>query len=245
MLKKAVWVCCLMALLLAAGCSSNNKLVFSGNLEAREVTISAQVGGVVKDVPVSEGQTVKSGDVLIRLDSSTLKDQETQAQAALNVAQAQANGISSRDLQVRSEAIAQVTEAQAALQLAETQLAKSEVKAPVDGLVQTVVLYPGELAGQGAPLIKLIQPQYLTLTVYVPETQLSRVKVGQTVAFSVDAWPNRSFKGHVAKINTEAEFTPKNVQTPDQRAGVVFGVTINVSGGQSDLKPGMTADVTL
>ncbi|MEP7132906.1 MAG: efflux RND transporter periplasmic adaptor subunit [Acidobacteriota bacterium] len=141
--------------------------------------------------------------------------------------------------------------AAAALQREEAQLAylerqKSEsvVAAPSDGIVQSIDLRPGDLVAANQPVAKLIEPSQIWVRVYVPEPALGRVRVGQAAAVRVDTFPNRTFPGRVVEIRTSAEYTPRNVQTLEQRMDTVFGVKIGIDPAP-ELKPGMAASVVI
>ncbi|MEO8191061.1 MAG: HlyD family efflux transporter periplasmic adaptor subunit [Acidobacteriota bacterium] len=141
--------------------------------------------------------------------------------------------------------------AAAALQREEAQLAylerqKSEsvVAAPSDGIVQSIDLRPGDLVAANQPVAKLIEPSQIWVRVYVPEPALGRVRVGQAAAVRVDTFPKRTFPGRVVEIRTSAEYTPRNVQTLEQRMDTVFGVKIGIDPAP-ELKPGMAASVVI
>ncbi|MFN2246507.1 MAG: HlyD family secretion protein [Candidatus Promineifilaceae bacterium] len=143
---------------------------------------------------------------------------------------------------------AQVAQAQAAVQSAEAllsaldiQLEQSIVEAPVSGVVLQRLLQVGELASPGAPLFTLANLDEVTLTVYVPEAELGRVALGQEAEVLVDAY-DQSFPGEVVHIASQAEFTPKNVQTQEERVHMVFAVKIRLDNPEHLLKPGMPAD---
>ncbi|MBX6394898.1 MAG: HlyD family efflux transporter periplasmic adaptor subunit, partial [Alicyclobacillaceae bacterium] len=94
-------------------------------------------------------------------------------------------------------------------------------------------------------LYTLLKKGELKVVIYVPEGELGRVHIGQGAQIRVDAYPGRTFRGKVATIADRAEFTPKNVQTSDERTKMVFAVTVQITEGLDVLKPGMPADVTL
>ena len=152
-------------------------------------------------------------------------------------------------------AIAQaaVKEAEAALQALHVQRAKMTLSAPLTGLVTERSAFAGETIAPGASVMKIADLDRLTLTIYIPVTQLGRVKLGMPVRVRVDSFPDRSFAGLVSHISAEAEFTPKNVQTKEQRAHMVFAVKVALSnhalseaeGTGHPLKPGMPADATV
>ncbi len=169
-----------------------------------------------------------------------------QAEAAVSVAEAnlaaaKANP-TAEDIAI---AQAQVAEAEAALAAVQVQLDKLTLKAPRAGLVSHKMVNPGELAAPGAVLLELSDIDSVDLTVYIPETQLGQVKVGQTARVYVDAYPRETFEGWVSFIAPQAEFTPRNVQTQEERVNLVFAVKINLANPDHRLKLGMPADAEL
>jgi len=126
----------------------------------------------------------------------------------------------------------------------ERQRAESLVKAPADGVIESIDLRPGDLVAANAPVARMLEPSQLWVRVFVPEPQLGRVRIGQKAALKVDTYPAREFPGKVVEIRTQAEYTPRNVQTLDQRMDQVFGVKISVDP-VPELKPGMAATVRL
>jgi HlyD family secretion protein len=140
---------------------------------------------------------------------------------------------------------AKVQQAEAALSRLQVQLDKMTLTAPRDGIVTERPANPGELAALGATLMNLGDLDRLTLTVFIPETQIGRVRVGQTAHVTVDAYPGQVFKGMVTFITMEAEFTPKNVQTKEERVNLVFAAKISLDNPDHRLKPGMPADADI
>jgi len=136
-------------------------------------------------------------------------------------------------------------QAKAKLELAKWQLGKTEITAPADGILLRKNVSQGEVAKPGATLFTMMKKNRLTLTVYVPEADLGKVRVGQQVKVQVDAYPGETFAGLIRSISDQAEFTPKNVQTRDERTKLVFAVTIEIQEGFDKLKPGMPADILL
>jgi HlyD family secretion protein len=140
---------------------------------------------------------------------------------------------------------AQVGVARAALQALEVQMENLRLAAPISGLVLERPVQAGELALPGGPLFALADLDKLSLTVYVPEDRIGRVRLGGEVAVSVDAFPGRTFDGRVTYISSEAEFTPRNVQTREDRVNMVFAVKVELPNPGHLLKPGMPADALL
>ncbi len=140
---------------------------------------------------------------------------------------------------------AQVGVARAALDLLEVQTEKLTLPAPISGLVLEMPAHVGELAVPGAPLATLADLENMTLTVYVPEDEIGMVQIGQPVSVTVDAYPDRTFPGTVGFIASQAEFTPKNVQTREERVNMVFAVKVKLPNDDHALKPGMPADAVI
>jgi multidrug resistance efflux pump len=135
-------------------------------------------------------------------------------------------------------------QAQANLDLLEAQLAKLEVRSPMDGVVLTRNIEPGEYVAPGAAALTLGQLSALTITVYVPEDRYGAIHLGQAASVSVDSFPEDTFGAQVSYISDQAEFTPRNVQTVEGRSSTVYAIKLTVSDPQGRLKPGMPADVT-
>lgn len=140
---------------------------------------------------------------------------------------------------------ARLDQAEWAARVIRKQIEDCAVKAPAAGIVSRRLAEPGELAAAGSGLVQLTDLGSLTLTIYVPETDLASVSVGQAAAIRVDSAPGKSFSGSISRIASRAEFTPKNVQTKDERVKQVFAVTIDLGAGEGILKPGMPADASL
>lgn len=140
---------------------------------------------------------------------------------------------------------ARLAEARAALASARARLAETRIVAPLTGLVLRKNTEVGETVGPGVSLLTLIDPNDLWLRAYVPEPDVGRIRLGQAAAVTVDAYPGRAFPGRITEIASEAEFTPRNVQTRKERVNLVFRVKIAVTNVDGVLKPGMPADAEL
>jgi len=117
------------------------------------------------------------------------------------------------------------------------------IHSPLTGVVLYRHVEPGEIASAGAPLLTVIDPDNLELTVYVPEDRYGRLQLGQALPVTVDSYPGETFRGTVRHIAEQAEFTPRNVQTTDNRKTTVFAVRLALEPSGGKLKPGMPADV--
>ncbi|MAT40731.1 MAG: hypothetical protein CL609_00205 [Anaerolineaceae bacterium] len=155
-----------------------------------------------------------------------------------------------QSLQVRAaesgvkQAEAALSQAQAALAILDVQLEKTIVTAPVDGVVLTRNLEVGETLAPTGVVLTIGQLQEVNLTVYIPETEYGKVKLGDQVSITVDSFPGETFIGNVVYISDQAEFTPRNVQTIEGRKTTVYAVKLSVPNPDLELKPGMPADVT-
>lgn len=139
---------------------------------------------------------------------------------------------------------ANLRRARAAYQALVSQQQFYTLTAPITGRVLERAVEPGEVAMPGTPLLRLADLSTLHLIVYVSEPDLGRVHVGQRADVQVDAFPGRVFEGEVVRVAEEAEFTPKNVQTKEDRVNLVYAVEIRLPNPEGLLKPGMPADVT-
>lgn len=144
----------------------------------------------------------------------------------------------------RDAARAGLERQKAQLAYLERQREELTVRAPAAGRVEAFDLRPGDLVAPGQPVATILEPTEIWVRVYVPETELGRVAVGQTAAIRVDSFPARRFTGRVVEIRHRAEYLPRNVQTLDQRADQVFGVKVAIDPAP-ELKPGMAAFVEL
>lgn len=168
------------------------------------------------------------------------------AEAALQIAQAQVDALQAGATEEEiAIAEAQVAQAQAALEALLVLRGKQIITAPVGGLILECTIHEGELAAPGATLLVLGDLDEVTLTLYVPENRLGQVFIGQPVTVSVDSFPGRAFTGTVIAIAHEAEFTPRNIQTQEERVNMVFAVDVHIPNPDHALKPGLPADAVV
>jgi HlyD family secretion protein len=120
-----------------------------------------------------------------------------------------------------------------------------KVYSPTDGIIYKKYVEEGENVIPNTNLFKISNLQTVNLVVYLTEIELAKIKLGQTADVTIDAFKNKVYKGRIIYISPEAEFTPKNIQTEDERTKLVFGVKIEIPNPQYELKPGMPADATI
>jgi HlyD family secretion protein len=140
---------------------------------------------------------------------------------------------------------AQVMRAEAAVLILETQLDKMTLRSPISGLVSSAPAHVGEAILAGARPVTVASLDEVELRVYLAANELGRVHLGQEIGVTVDSFPGRVFRGSVSHIAQQAEFTPRSVQTAEERVNVVFAVTVRLSNPEHLLRPGMPADATL
>lgn len=168
------------------------------------------------------------------------------ARAAAGVAGARAGEQQVQALRRQAEAArAQQQAAQAAEREARTNLGRTHLFSPCDGVIQTKVAEVGETVLPGAPILRIVDLGEVWVTVYVAETAIGRVKVGQKVKVTTDSQPGRAFDAAVEMVSSEAEFTPKYVQTPDERSRLVYAVRVRLDNREWIFKPGMAADAVI
>lgn len=135
-------------------------------------------------------------------------------------------------------------QAQAQLSLLEAQMEKLIVYAPLDGVVLVRSVQPGEVIQAGMAAITIAQLDMLTVTVYLSEDRYGDVSLGDSATLSVDSFPGETFPAVVTRIADQAEYTPRNVQTKQERQTTVYAVELSVENSSGALKPGMPVDVT-
>jgi multidrug resistance efflux pump len=136
-----------------------------------------------------------------------------------------------------------VVQARAQLADIDAQLGEMEVKAPADSILEVLTVKAGDVLPANREVATLLLPLHLWVRVYVPEPWLGLIKVGDEVRVRVDSFPGVDFPGTVEQVNRQAEFTPRNVQTVEDRIRQVFGVKIRLPSNDERLRAGMAADV--
>jgi HlyD family secretion protein len=200
----------------------------------------AQYDLIKAGAPPEQLEAAKAQVSVVRAQVDAAQAQVDSAQAMIKLAQAQAEAAQN----MAQAAQAQAEAAQAALNLLDVQIAKLTLTAPIDGVILSCSIQPGEVATPGATLLVLSRLTDLTITVYVPEDNYGAINLGQTAAVTIDSFPNVTFVAQVVHIADKAEFTPRNVQTSQGRRSTVFAVKLALSNPEGKLKPGMPADVT-
>lgn len=140
----------------------------------------------------------------------------------------------------RPEQIAQV---RAQLEALEARLWEMQIRAPTNCVLEVLSVKVGDVLAPNQPVATVLLPEHLWVRVFVPETWLGHIRLGETVRLRVDPFPGQDFSGVVEQIQRSAEFTPRNVQTVGERVKQVFGVKVRLDPNETRLRPGMAADV--
>jgi len=168
------------------------------------------------------------------------------AQAARDAARARLNmlkeGFRTEEIE---EGRARLREAEKALEVAELNLSRCRLFAPITGRVLSKNREVGETVAPGTPVVTMGDLAHPWLNVYVSERDLGRIRLGMKASIYVDAYPGRPFEGRVAYVADKSEFTPKNIQTQDERVKLVYRVKIELENPEGVLKPGMPADAVI
>jgi HlyD family secretion protein len=217
----------------------NGEFLYAGTLEATKVDLSARLASTIKTVSVQEGDRVSENQEVAVLSCEDVKVADELA----NV-----DYLRTRDL-LRTGSAAQDTmdRVKNKKQDADIRLSWCSIRSPIQSTVLSRYHEPGEWVNPGTKLLTLANIRDIWAYIYVPQPEVSKLKTGMKLKGYLPELKNREFEGTIIKINDEAEFTPKNVQTQAERERLVFGVKVSFLGSneQEILKPGMTIEVKL
>ncbi len=244
----------------------NHGMLASGTIEATEAQLGFQVPGRIDFIGGHEGDTVKQGQLLANLDTRETAARLAQARSqvalvALRLAEARrdlernktllAGGAIGQEAYDKTALSVNVTsnehhQTQSAVHVLEAVLSNMNIRASFDGVITVRHREPGEIVGAGAPVLTVMNPDDRWVRIYIPENHIGAVRLGQKTAITTDTWPGKQYAGTVTYIATQAEFTPKNVQTAEERVKLVYAVKVRITDdAKFELKPGMPADVRL
>lgn len=209
----------------------------AAELPAQRDLAAAQVNAAQHDAEAQMAQLE-----FLRADARRQTDLLKQHTVSPNEAE---KATSSANAQEKNIEAAQMRVAQAKAQLAqiETQLREMRVLAPADSVLEVLSVKVGDVLPANREVATLILLGHLWVRVYVPEKWLGFIKLNDHVRVRVDSFPKKDFRGTVEQINRQAEFTPRNVQTVEDRIRQVFGVKVALDNSDDQLRAGMSADV--
>jgi HlyD family secretion protein len=219
----------------------------SGTIECTEVRVAPEVTGRITDMAVDEGVVVTQGQFLVRLDATNHELKRDEMRAASFLAGQDLKRIQELFTQ-KSATQKQLDDAKAMADQTGARLAQMEkavsdctVKAPIHGTVTVKSAEKGEVVAAGTTLLTISTLDEIWLSIYVPESRLAGVKMGAPAKVRIDGHAE-AFAGTVTFISSVAEFSPKNVQTANERAKLVYRVKITLKNPNGVFKPGMPAD---
>jgi len=200
----------------------------------------------IRELKRAEAEVASAEQEVALLEEGTRKEDLAEANAALAEADQAVKFLEegSRPEEI-AKAAAQVEAAEARVAAIKTQMNELTVVSPCDCVVEGIDLRPGDLVPASAPAVTLLDLSRLWVRSYIPEALLGRVHLGEQIPVRVDGLPNRRFTGHVTFIAGDGEFTPRNIQTPEERSKQVFRIKLTIDDGHDVLRVGMAADVLL
>ena len=208
-------------------------------------TSQSELDRANRELTSAQAQRQSAENELKLLEEGTRAEEIAEARAALAEADAALKlieaGYRKEDIE---QAAARAAAAEAQVAAIQVQLDELNVKAPTTCVIEAVDLRPGDLIAPNAPALALLDTSRLWVRTYIPEARLGGLKVGQHVPIRVDGFAGRRFQGTITFLATSAEFTPRNVQTPEQRSKQVFRAKISLDPS-TDLRVGVMADVLL
>jgi HlyD family secretion protein len=206
-------------------------------LQARRDLATAQINTAIHDADAQQAQLD-----FLRDDAKRQQDllkrkvvSPSDSERAVSAARAQEKNVEAAKMRV--------VQARAQLGDIDAQLAEMQVIAPTDSILEVLLVKIGDVLPANREVATLLLPQHLWVRVFVPEPWLGLIKVGDHVRVRVDSFPNKDFDGVVEQVNRQAEFTPRNVQTVEDRIRQVFGVKVRLPNNDDRLRAGMAADV--
>ncbi|MDD5129069.1 MAG: efflux RND transporter periplasmic adaptor subunit [Candidatus Omnitrophica bacterium] len=241
---------------------NHGQIKVSGNIEGDDVRLSFRVQGQIIELLTDEGQVVKVGDPVARLNTDELTKIRDNAEGELKAAEHQ-YALDKLDYE-RSENLykagaipmqqrdaaktladadkANIEALNASFELAKTRLGFAELASPLNGFVLVKSALAGEVVQIGAPVFTVVDLNSIWVTAYINEKDLGKVKLNQEAYVVTDTYPGKKYKGWVSFVSSEAEFTPKTIQTTEERVKLVYRIKVRVDNSSLELKPGMPAD---
>ena len=180
----------------------------------------------------------------VKLVYEVAKSKLTESESVLKLAQGNLARIDAAKQDIETS-IAQINASKAALNQASIQLGYTQLKSPMDGIVTSRNIEPGETVNAGREVITISDLSRVDLKIFVDETEIGKVKPNQKVEVRVDTFPGKSYIGYVSFISPEGEFTPKIIQTKKERVKLVYLVKVSIVNPNFELKAGMPADALL
>ena len=242
-----------------------SELLLYGNVDIREVRLAFNGNEHVAEIRVDEGDRVEAGQLVARQHTERLRASVDRARADLAAAEAQAHAAQLSYQRIREMAARKLASQEAADEAegnslaasARTQAAKAalaetaqalddaELYSPVAGVVRERIVEVGDFVNPQTPVITIALMNPVWVRTYLPESYLGRVKPGAMAEISTDSYPDKTYHGWVGSISPTAEFTPKNIETPELRTRLVYQLRVFSCNPEHELRLGMPATVRL
>jgi HlyD family secretion protein len=249
-------------LFLIVSCGKDKRRVYSGIFTEENYLLKAEVGGKIEAFPFEEGNSVNKGDTLAIIDNKEIRlviesmeyqvknlkiqlenlDDDLKKSEDLFRDSAISEMESERVKRNRDLVYMELKSAAASLEAKKENMKNFYIISPTNGYISSKYLRTGETTLPGTPIVEILDPSLLYLNVYVPEDELPKISINQSVEIKIDAFPEESFEGRVSFISKEAEFTPKNIQTKEDRTLLVYRVKIIVDNPEGKIKSGLYGD---
>ncbi|MDR0744634.1 MAG: efflux RND transporter periplasmic adaptor subunit [Holosporales bacterium] len=217
--------------------NSSKTFMYAGTLDITKVIISSKVATDIISLPPEEGMSIKKGDLISKLNEESFKIASKQIDAdfqrCIKLSKAKALPQAEFDKATRAK------------EENDLHIKDCEIRSPIDGIVIAKFKEEGEYITPGAPIISIANPYNIWAYFYVPYDMIHKLKIGDKVKGVLQEAPGKEYYGVISKINEEAEFTPKNVQTREERTRLVFGVKVRFENKDLELKAGMTMETSL
>lgn len=261
---------CLSGYYLTKPKENTDELTLYGNIEIRQVTLSFQVPGKILTMPKEEGDSVKKGEIIAEIDDSDYKSSLDKASALVkqtaainkdanskytkNAPLCKQNVLAQQNfdtlLRDKDKAEADYQAAVASEKLAENQLKYTKIYAPNDGIVTTRIQEPGAFVTAGQGIYTICKNKPMWVRAYVNEPNLGNIKYGMKVKIFTDTFDPktqklREYEGQIGYISPVAEFTPKTVQSTDQRANLVYKIRVYIDNVDDFLRQGMPTTIKI
>ena len=241
---------------------SAKNIKVSGVIEGDDVRVSFRVEGQIEELLVDEGSLLKEGEIIAILNKDELTKDRDEARASLVKAEwqfkldeldyARAENLFEQGAISQQERDAAKTKAdtdkanvdksRAALGLAEIKLGWADLASPLNGYVITKSSLQGEVVQIGAPVFTVVDLNNIWVTGYINESDLGKVKLDQKAYVKTDSYPHKKYDGWISFVSQQSEFTPKYIQTTEERVKYVYRIKVRADNSSLDLKPGMPAD---
>jgi multidrug resistance efflux pump len=231
------------------GAEADLKLAYRELQRTREADIAASRSDYDTKNTLYQSAKARAASAKARLDmlNKGSRDEDI-AEARQEMKRLEAN-LKLLEIGTREEdkdlARSRVLETQAKLDEIDANLREAEIRAPGPAIVDVLAVRKGDLVAPNQPVIRILRAEDMWVKVYVPEPDLGKVRLNQAAEITIDSYPGRVFHGNVLYVSSESEFTPRNVQSADERKHQVFAIKIRVTDPQGIFKSGMAADVTL